>query len=112
MGDITVYRIAPVHLSFHLSPAGQWGTVCNDGWGFNESTVVCRQLGFPGAAEINDTGYYGDGSGIIWMDQVNCIGTERQLEVTFSVYCFCQPLIDCVCWCTHSALLLQRLGQN
>ena len=24
----------------------QWGTVCDDGWGDNDTSVVCRQLGF------------------------------------------------------------------
>jgi hypothetical protein len=25
---------------------GQWGTVCDDGFGFEEGDVACRQLGF------------------------------------------------------------------
>ena len=28
-----------------------WGTVCDDGWGMEETTVACRQLGLPFSPE-------------------------------------------------------------
>uniref|UniRef100_A0A673M8Z4 Galectin-3-binding protein A-like n=1 Tax=Sinocyclocheilus rhinocerous TaxID=307959 RepID=A0A673M8Z4_9TELE len=57
---------------------GQWGTVCDDGWELAEAQVVCRQLGFPGAISVTTGGQYG--SGPIWLDDMNCKGSESSLS--------------------------------
>ncbi|XP_016398909.1 galectin-3-binding protein A-like [Sinocyclocheilus rhinocerous] len=59
---------------------GQWGTVCDDGWELAEAQVVCRQLGFPGAISVTTGGQYGEGSGPIWLDDMNCKGSESSLS--------------------------------
>jgi hypothetical protein len=61
--------------------AGQWGTVCDDGWTTNEALVVCRQLGYMGSITTAvKRAYFGEGNGPIWMDNVNCDGTESYLQ--------------------------------
>ncbi|XP_077086831.1 galectin-3-binding protein A-like isoform X2 [Siphateles boraxobius] len=59
---------------------GQWGTVCDDEWDVAEAQVVCRQMGFPGAIAVTPGGQYGEGSGQIWVDDMNCKGSESSLS--------------------------------
>lgn len=58
-----------------------WGTVCDDVWNKQLSVVVCRSLGF--SWNTSDTfccARYGLGSGPIWLDNVNCTGSEERIE--------------------------------
>ncbi|GLC43450.1 hypothetical protein PLESTB_001558500 [Pleodorina starrii] len=64
--------------------AGQWGSICHDGWDDQEATVVCRQLGYPYGTALK--GRLAGGSSPpgpegmeIWLQQVNCSGSEASL---------------------------------
>ena len=57
-----------------------WGTVCDDSWAADDARVVCRQMGLPyGNSEALSFAAVGEGSRLIWLDNVNCSGSERNL---------------------------------
>ena len=55
---------------------GEWGTVCDNNWDLKDAQVVCNEAGYGPPVAAPWKALYGQGSGRIWLDNVNCIGTE------------------------------------
>ncbi|XP_010137537.1 PREDICTED: deleted in malignant brain tumors 1 protein-like, partial [Buceros rhinoceros silvestris] len=58
---------------------GSWGTVCDDGWELASAKVVCRMMGCGEALVALTEAQYGQGSGNIFLDDVQCRGDEDNL---------------------------------
>eukprot|EP00058_Branchiostoma_floridae_P001455 XP_002586943.1 hypothetical protein BRAFLDRAFT_244336 [Branchiostoma floridae] len=59
---------------------GVWGTVCDDQFDMDDGKVVCRQLGLSGVVEVYHQATFGEGTGPIWLDNVDCKGDELRIE--------------------------------
>ena len=98
--------------------------MCDDIWDDNDATVICKQLGYSrGSTRVS--AYFGEGSGLILLDNVNCNGGESSIFKCYhqnfgehdcvhnedaGVVCFGQSskgkwntmIKDVTCLCIHS----------
>ncbi|CAC5402552.1 Neurotrypsin [Mytilus coruscus] len=57
---------------------GEWGTVCDDGFKDVDAAVACRQLGYCSGVLVAASAVH-NGVDTIWLDDVNCNGSESKL---------------------------------
>ena len=58
---------------------GRWGTVCDDGFTGSAARAVCYQLRYGRIGTVIGN-RYGAGSGPIWLDNVQCVGSETNIS--------------------------------
>uniref|UniRef100_A0A3P9GXQ0 Soluble scavenger receptor cysteine-rich domain-containing protein SSC5D n=1 Tax=Oryzias latipes TaxID=8090 RepID=A0A3P9GXQ0_ORYLA len=56
-----------------------WGTVCDDHWSITNADVVCRELNCGTVLEAKKTAFFGEGKNEIWLDDVQCTGSEPSI---------------------------------
>jgi len=83
-----------VEVKYH----GVWGTVCDDEFGKEEGSVVCKMLGLPGGVKIHKEAAFGEGEGPIWIKTLECYGNESSLvncpAATWEPNYYCKHMED------------------
>ena len=59
---------------------GVWGTVCDDSFDIEDANMICRSLGYSGAADAQCCAAYGQGTDPILLDDLNCPSGAANLD--------------------------------
>uniref|UniRef100_A0A4W3GIB9 SRCR domain-containing protein n=1 Tax=Callorhinchus milii TaxID=7868 RepID=A0A4W3GIB9_CALMI len=78
---------------------GTWGTVCSDSMGIDEAEVICKQLDCGKSLEVEYDGKFDEGSGPIWLDDMECNSNE-----SFLWQCSSRP------WGEHNCVHSEDVG--
>eukprot|EP00062_Callorhinchus_milii_P026297 gi/632988245/ref/XP_007883001.1/ PREDICTED: deleted in malignant brain tumors 1 protein-like [Callorhinchus milii] len=58
---------------------GTWGRLLDDSWNISDADVICRQLNCGSAISVYNSSQYGEGSGPVWINNVQCAGNETHI---------------------------------
>ncbi|XP_028391577.1 uncharacterized protein LOC114516333 [Dendronephthya gigantea] len=58
---------------------GEWGTICDNGWDMDDASIACTEMGFPGAERALMGSDVQNGTGRVWLDNVQCTGFVESL---------------------------------
>ncbi|XP_053386930.1 uncharacterized protein LOC123542087 [Mercenaria mercenaria] len=79
-----------------------WGTICDHSFGMNEADVICSMVGFPPAVMYYTSAYYGEGTGPIFVDELNCgENTSHINNCTYNTYDSCGHADDISVVCSE-----------
>ena len=53
--------------------------MCDDELDIKDGNVICRQLGYRGASKVYEDAHYGEGTGAILLDDLECSGHEAYI---------------------------------
>ena len=83
---------------------GNWGTVCDDDWDIQDADVVCKMLGYPRAIQALPFSAFGEGTGDIILDNINCSKEDNIFECGHNEYLNnnCEHLEDAGVVCDNS----------
>uniref|UniRef100_UPI00398EAB6B lysyl oxidase homolog 3B-like isoform X2 n=1 Tax=Pristiophorus japonicus TaxID=55135 RepID=UPI00398EAB6B len=59
---------------------GEWGTICDDDFKLENADVLCRMMGFTSATGWTHSAKYGKGTGRVWLDNLECRGSEKSVS--------------------------------
>ena len=66
---------------------GTWGTICDDGWEYNEANVACFQMGFAGVSCTSCRNFSpGSSSTPILLDDLDCaVSNNMSITIVFQI---------------------------
>ena len=85
------YREGRVEIYYN----NEWNMVCDDGWDDNDTAFVCHMLGHPGTEGSRSQAAFGEETGEIILDNVECDGSE-----------------DNILQCPHNGLFVGNCGHS